>query len=183
MKIDLESAPTMSLTRGNEHERMALLAGAWSGVARTWLEPGKPPLEEAFKGTAKLLLGGRFLRLAYTTSLNRTPIAGELTLGFERDEGRWATAWIDSFHTGSAILVSQGVPRESQISVFGEYYVKGVPQRWGWRTVIEDVGGLVIRMYNVTPERQETPGVEIVLGRKPKGAKAPRPSKARRRKR
>src|SRR5687767_13942349 len=119
MKVDLESAPTLTLTRGNEHDRIALLAGAWGGIARTYLDPAKPPVESKFAGTAKLLLGGRFLRFTYKTSLDRNPIAGELTLAFEREEGRWATAWIDSFHTGSAILVSHGVPKEAKISVFG----------------------------------------------------------------
>lgn len=172
MSIDLESAPTMNLTRGDEHARIEKLAGKWSGVARTWIDPAKPPVEAKFSGVAKLLLGARFLRFEYTTSLDRTPIAGELILAFERDEGRWAAAWIDSFHTGSAILVSHGIPKSAKISVFGEYYVKGVPQRWGWRTEIEDEGGLHIRMFNVSPERKEELGVEIELKKtKPKARK------------
>lgn len=172
LSIDLTNAPTLTLTRGDEHERLARLAGAWTGVARTWLDPAKPPAENRFTAQAKLVLGGRFLRVEYRTSLGGTPIAGELILAFEREEGRWATAWIDSFHTGSAILVSHGLPRADSISVFGEYFVKDHP-RWGWRTAIDDAHGLRIRMYNVTPDKQEDLGVEIELARvKARGTKA-----------
>ena len=172
-EIDLTNAPTLVMSLGNEHDRLAAFAGAWTGVARTWLDPKQPPSENPFSGTAKLVLGGRFLRFEYRTELDGTPIAGELILGYERDEGRWATAWIDSFHTGSCILSSHGLPKDTVISVFGEYFVKGAEERWGWRTVFDESEGFRIRMYNVSPERQEDLGVEIVLksGKKAKAKK------------
>ena len=179
--IDLTNAPTTVLTRGDEHERLAKLAGSWTGVVRTWLDPTKPPAENEFTASAKLVLGGRFLRIEYRHALDGTPIAGELIVAFEREEERWSTAWVDSFHTGSAILFSTGVPRTDGISVFGEYFVKGHP-RWGWRTNIHDdrPGELIVRMYNVSPEKQEDLGVEIELRRAPGGRKRKKPAAKRR---
>ena len=175
MSTDPANDSTLLAVHGDEHDRLAALAGDWRGISRVFLDPSKPPLEDGFRARAAMVVGKRFLRIAYDTALGGKPATGELLVAFERDEGRWAASWVDTFHTGSAILFSHGVPSHDRgpVSVFGTYFVKGVPERWGWRTELDDgAGGLVIRMFNVSPDRHEDLGVEVVLSRASKARKA-----------
>lgn len=165
MRIDLETARTAAFEPDAEHRRLARLAGEWKGRARTWLDPAQPALEAPWEGRIGLILGERFARFEYASSMADAPFAGELVLAFESGERVWRTTWIDSFHTGSAILVSSGAASEGPISVRGSWFAGADQPLWGWRTELDDGvdGELTIRMYNVTPEGKEALGVEVLL--------------------
>jgi hypothetical protein len=166
MSHDEAVAPVKEYTPDEEHQRLHRLCGPWSGQARTCFSPGEPWLEAPWSGRIEPLLGGRFVRFSYQSSLQGEPLAGEMLIAWESSERLWRTSWIDSFHTGTAILVSEGPPATGAITVKGTYFA-GVPQKWGWRTEIDDAveGSLSIRMYNITPDGQEMLGVEIKLER------------------
>lgn len=164
-----ECAPTKSYTPDQAHARLARLAGDWRGVARTWLEPGKPPQEARWEGRIAPVLDGRFVRFTYGSELQGTPFAGELLVAFESGEGLWRMTWVDSFHTGTAILVSvgEGGPAAQPVSVRGSYFAAPGHPHWGWRTELHDADAaqLVVRMFNVEPSGEESLGVELVLKR------------------
>lgn len=149
-----------------EHDRMKRWLGAWTGEARTWLDPSKAPTVGTWTGEVTSLLDGRFIDFTYRADLGGKPHEGRLTVAFEKDEGVWRTLWVDTFHTGSAVLVSVGAERE-RIAVTGSYFVAGHP-RWGWRTELDDArdGELTLRMFNISPEGQEDLGVEVTLRRR-----------------
>ena len=95
----------------------------------------------------------------------------------------WGTTlWHEMAHVFTLEASNHFVPRwfSEGISVFGEYFVKDHP-RWGWRTAFEEEEGegLKIRMYNVSPERQEDLGVEIELSRGRKRSTTKRRTKPR----
>jgi hypothetical protein len=166
--MDLETIETASFVAGEEHRWLATLAGQWSGTARTWLDPTKPPLEAGWSGRIALVLGGRFARWEYRSSIDGKPIAGEMLIAHESGEKLWRLAWIDSFHTSPAILVSTGVAGASRcIDATGHYFVGEGHPRWGWRTEIGDPVGdtLGVRMFNVMPEGKEELAIEITLRR------------------
>jgi len=169
MDLNLETEPTKPYTPDEAHLRLARLVGGWSGSARTFLDPSKPPLEERWEGRMALVLGGRFLRFAYRSQLLGSPLAGELSLAYEAGEGLWRSSWMDSFHTGTALLVSvgEGGAAAQPLSVRGSYFAAPGHPHWGWRTELHDgeAGSLTLRMYNVAPEGQEDLGVEVVLKR------------------
>lgn len=148
-----------------EHERMKRWAGTWAGEVRTIIDPGKPDLA-MWRGNVELLFGGRFAELVYAGEVQGRPHQGRLLIAFEKDEAQWRTCWLDTFHTGTAMLVSAGPRTDGAISVKGDYFVAGHP-RWGWRTELDDAreDRLVLRMFNVTPGGQEDPGVEVTLVR------------------
>jgi len=164
-----ECAPTKSYPPDEAHARLLRLAGQWRGVARTWLEPGKPPSEARWEGSIAPVLGGRFVRFTYGSELQGTPFAGELLIAYESGEGLWRTSWVDSFHTGTAILVSvgEGGAGAQPVRVRGSYFAAPGHPHWGWRTELDDSdpAGLALRMFNVSPEGQEDLGVEVVLRR------------------
>ena len=167
MNLNLETEPTKPYSPDEAHMRLARLAGGWKGLARTFIEPGKPPLEAAWEGRMAPVLGGRFLRFEYRSELFGAPLAGELLVAYESGEGLWRTSWVDSFHTGTAILVSvgDGAPTAQPVSVRGSYFAAPGHPHWGWRTEFHDgeAGSITLRMYNISPEGQEYLGVEVVL--------------------
>ena len=104
-------------------------------------------------------------RFTYRSQLEGKPLAGELLIAYESGEKLYRTAWVDSFHTGTAILVSQGNDGGGPIDVSGRWFAGEGQGHWGWRTVIDDsvAGALGIRMFNISPEGQEDLGIEIAL--------------------
>jgi hypothetical protein len=167
MTLDLATVPTEPYTADAPHRRLAELAGAWHGVMKTTFEPGKPPIEERVEGALSLVLGGRFARFTYRSALQGKVIAGELTLAWEAGDKRWATAWIDSFHTGTTILLSTGEPAVEDLDVRGTYFAAEGEPRWGWRTRLQTstASRLVVRMDNVMPDGSEDEAVVFELAR------------------
>jgi len=163
---NIEAEPIQPYEADEEHRRLGRLVGAWRGTAQTIMgPPGTTPVEAAWEGRIAAILGGRFVRFTYRSSIEDKPIAGELTIAFESGEKLWRTSWVDSFHTGTMILVSVG--SGTDIDVRGTYFAAPGHPHWGWRTVVDDTHAdrLVIRMYNILPDGPEALGVEITLAR------------------
>jgi hypothetical protein len=100
------------------------------------------------------------------------PLAGELTIAYEKGDRLFRMSWIDSLHTSPAILVSESKPvpeggAAATISAVGTYFAGEGHPRWGWRTELDDQtdGALRVRMFNITPDGEESTGVEIDLTR------------------
>jgi hypothetical protein len=146
------------------HALLRQCVGSYTGTARTWFEPGEPIDIARVKGRLKMVLGGRFLLHEYEGSFQGKPLEGIALTGFSLGEGRWQTAWIDSFHNGTRIMFSQGGPGGDPQSpdVTGSYPAAPDPD-WGWRTTIEvpSADRLLITHYNITPQGQEVKAVEF----------------------
>lgn len=175
--MDLANAQTGPFTPTAVHQRLARLVGAWKGTARTYADPSHPEAFETapWEGSIGALLGGRFLRFAYTSHAFGQPTAGELTIAYESGDRIVRLSWIDSLHTSPAILVSTSEPLAkegegpSTLVASGTYFAGEGAPRWGWRTELDDrdAGTLRIRMFNIEPEGGETLGVAIDLERVP----------------
>ncbi len=130
------------------------LVGKWEGTCKTWFEPGKLADESSVSGEFIALLDGAFLRHVYTGSMQGQPRQGEDLLAFNGVREVFQSAWFDSFHMNSALLISEGPAREKGFHVLGYYDIPNYPQ-WGWRTEfeLESHDSLIIRAYNIMPER------------------------------
>lgn len=145
------------------HALLASMVGEWRGVARTWFEPGKLADESPIAGSTRLVLDGLFLLHEYEGALQGAPMRGIAIIGYSLAEQQWQVSWIDSVHNGTRIMHSKGqTPAGTVPSVLGSYPAGGGPD-WGWRTAIELRGrdNLVIAHYNITPDGEESIGVEI----------------------
>lgn len=164
--LDAASAPTAPFQPTAHHDALRELVGRWTGETQLYLDPSAPPETSRTDATIDALLGGRWVRVDYQGTAMGKPHAGVLTLGYHRDAGSFEAAWIDSFHTGTAIMTSVGEPPgDGSISVLGSY--DGGGERWGWRTTLRRIGAdeLVIEAHNVTPAGEAQPAVTTRLRR------------------
>lgn len=164
--INLAQAETAPFALTPAHELLAEFAGHFRGPTKLWLEPGAAPEESIAELHAELILGGRWLRISYRSAALQQPHAGEMLLGYHKDAAKYELAWIDSFHTGSAIMLCAGSDAESKIvNVLGSYYAAG--QKWGWRTRFSKptADQLLIESFNVTPDGTEERALEWMLTR------------------
>jgi len=160
------AAPTAPFEPTPQHRALAELVGRWTGDTDLHLDPAAPPETTPVELTIEPLLAGRWIRLEYRGTAMGAPHAGALLLGYHRDAGAFEAAWVDSFHTGTAIMMSVGEARaDGAISVLGSYTAGD--ERWGWRTTLrrEGADALVIEALNITPDGQAAPAVVTRLRR------------------
>lgn len=157
-KADFEAS-----LRSGRHAALAAMAGQWQGTTRVWFEPDKPPaMEVAQQGTLRSVLGGRFLLHEYGYGQGDEAGEGIALYGMHLDEQSCESAWVDSFHTGSAIMFSTAKFEDTGYSVLGSYGDGQGGPRWGWRTAIKQpsTDELVITMYNIKPGEEQSEAVE-----------------------
>lgn len=156
-----------SLASGR-HQALASMSGNWEGATRVWFEPDQPPVMDVRQsGTLRSVLGGRFLLHEYRYGEGEQAGEGIALYGLHLDEDAYEAAWVDSFHTGSAIMFSTAHADDSGFKTLGSYGDGQGGPRWGWRTEIAQPAAdeLVITMFNITPDGAEARAVETRYGR------------------
>jgi len=156
-----EDPLAVSLARG-PHALLGALVGDWAGTTRTWFRPGELADESSTSGTVRAILGGRFVVQEYRGSIDGEELEGQATIGFDVARNRFVCVWVDSFHTGTAVMLSEGAPGVTdEISVLGHYDAAEGPP-WGWRTSLgqSSPDALVVEQFNVPPGGEEYLAVE-----------------------
>lgn len=151
------------------HFQLSNLSGEWEGTTKTWFEPGEVADESPVRGSMRPILGGRFIMHEYKGSLGDKPLEGMAIYGYHLGLGKFQSAWIDSFHNGTAIMFSEGKRGEDSFTMLGGYaYVTPeLEQQWGWRTEIERINDdeVKITAYNISPEGEEARATETLYKR------------------
>lgn len=156
-----------SLQAGGRHHALGRLVGRWRGTTRVWFEPDTVADEAPINGTIRSVLGGRFVQHEYETTFMGELQHGLALYGWHIDRRAYEAAWIDSAHTGTQLMYSEGAKGDARFAVLGHYggHDDGMP--WGWRTEIALEGDdrLVITAFNITPQGEESKAVETVYTR------------------
>jgi hypothetical protein len=152
----------VSLVEGR-HNEIAKWVGDWEGTTRVWFEPDRPGDEAPIRGSIRSTLGGRCLVHEYETLFMGEPEQGIALLTWHIDRQCFECAWIESAHTGTQIMYSEGVRDQEDFSVLGHYGGYNSDAPWGWRTEIEllDADHLTIVAYNIAPDGEEAKATEI----------------------
>ena len=100
------------------------------GSIKTWFEPDVVGNESPMKGNMTTILGGRSILHEYTGSMAGKPFKGVAIYGFDLATNKFQSAWVDSFHMSTGIVVSEGEPGE-KFRVLGSYEAGGadMPRR------------------------------------------------------
>jgi hypothetical protein len=148
------------------HHFLSRLAGNWRGTSKLWLEPGKLADESPVVATIQLVLEGRFALYLYQGSIEGEPQHGMFTFGYNTTLEQFETSWVDSFHTGTAIMFCTGAEKENGFSVTGSYPDPTGGPDWEWRTEVELSGDqLTITAYNISPKGKRANQQKRSLGR------------------
>ncbi len=151
------------------HKELSRLVGKWQGTSKVWFEPGEPIDTTEVTGTMKLVMNGKYLMHEYNSSFQGKPLEGLAIYAYNLMLERYECAWIDSFHTSTFILFSEGQRNTTENKVLGKYtYVTPeTEQVWGWRTELNIISNdeILITAYNITPEGEEQKATEIAYNR------------------
>ncbi len=151
------------------HFQLSKLQGEWEGTTKVWFEPDKPVDESPVIGNMRLILNDRFILHGYKGSFGGKPLEGLAIYGCNLETGKIQSSWVDSFHTGSAIIFSEGKKGDAKLNMLGSYaYVTPeTEQHWGWRTEIEILNDdeLRITAYNISPGGDEARATETCYTR------------------
>lgn len=149
------------------HKQLADMAGNWKGITKTWFEPDVIADESPMTGTIKVVLDGRFILHEYEGMVQGKPFSGIAIYGYYIAEGNFQAAWVDSFHMGTGILLSEGKNTGNNFSALGHYGGTETQPAWGWRTELEMISADKLRVtaYNITPEGQEAKATETLYER------------------
>ena len=150
------------------HNKLQKLIGEWNGKTKTWFEKDVLADESDANAAITSLLDGRFISIDYQSSLEGKPFVGKMILGFDIPYQKFTSSWIDSFHMGTQIMLSNGDVLENGFSVTGTY---GNPEYgdklWGWRTEIQFISDkeFSLTAYNISPEGEEAKATETFYKR------------------
>jgi Protein of unknown function (DUF1579) len=133
---------------------LAGLIGDWVGTTRTRFRPTDD--FEPCDVTARMrwVANGTFVLYEYDGSFNGQAAHGAAFFGIDPESGEGSAAWVDSFHSSTAPMLSKGQAASGELLNVTTTY--GDPaEPWGWQTVITEQGpdAMTILAYNIPPAR------------------------------
>ena len=86
-------------TPGAPHKVLARMAGTWNTKMKSWMEPGKPPMESTGTSEQRMILGGRYLQQDFAGDMMGSPFTGIGVTGHDNHTKKYVSTWIDSMGT------------------------------------------------------------------------------------
>jgi hypothetical protein len=103
-------------TPGDAHKRLASSVGTYDAKMKSWMEPGKPPMEETGTATRTMALDGRVLVEQFKGTMMGQAWTGHGMSGYDNVTGKYWSTWNDSMSTG--LMVSHGTCDEKMSCTF-----------------------------------------------------------------
>lgn len=135
------------------------LIGDWSGESQLFLE--SDTFTSKTSAHIKQGMQGQFILVSYIWQFEGSSQEGLIILNSQIGEAPTRANWLDSWHMRNDIMHCSGIrDKEGVVSLLGSYSVPSSPN-WGWRIELKLSGSddLELRMFNISPECDETLGV------------------------
>ena len=154
-------------TPGEPHKLLAKLEGFWTTRTRSWMEPGKPPVESIGTCDQKMVLGGHYLRQEYAGDMMGQPFTGINLMGYDNHTGKYVSVWLDSFSTAIYYFVGTASADGRTITQECSYDdpVRG-PSVWRSVNRIKDDNTLEFEMFITPKGGKEEKMMEMTVARK-----------------
>ena len=108
-------------TPGEPHKLLTSQAGSWTTKTKSWMDPGKPPLESTGTCEDKAILDGRFLQQECTGEMMGQPYIGIGTHGYDNLTNKYVTTWMDSMGTGIFFMDGTASTDGKTITLYGSH--------------------------------------------------------------
>jgi hypothetical protein len=82
------------------HKLLAGLEGKWRTRTKAWMGSDQPAIETTGACKQRMILGGRYLQQEYTGEMMGEPFSGINLIGFDNQEQKFVSTWIDNMSTG-----------------------------------------------------------------------------------
>jgi hypothetical protein len=154
-------------TPGEPHKQLASLAGSWTTKTKSWMEPGKPPLESTGACEYQVLLDGRYVQQQCTGEMMGQPYTGIGTHGYDNVSKKYVTTWIDSMGTGIFFMDGTASPDGKTVTLQGSHadpFEGTMKHRAVWKFV--DANTQLFEMYGEHGHGEEMKMMEITYSRK-----------------
>jgi hypothetical protein len=154
-------------TPGEPHKQLASLAGSWTTKTKSWMEPGKPPMESTGACEYKVVLDGRYVQQQCTGEMMGQPYTGIGTHGYDNVSKKYVTTWIDSMGTGIFLMDGTASPDGKTVTLQGSHadpFEGTMKHRAVWKFV--DANTQTFEMYGEHGHGHEMKMMEITYSRK-----------------
>ena len=154
-------------TPGEPHKQFASLAGSWTTTTKSWMEPGKPPMESTGSAEMKMLLDGRFLYQEFTGEMMGQPFSGVGIDAYDNLRKRYVTVWLDTMSTGVFTMEGTASADGKTITLKGQHGEPGgghMTHRAIWKLV--DANTQIFEMHGTHGHGKEMKMLEITYSRK-----------------
>jgi hypothetical protein len=103
------------------HAFLKRFAGSWQAETAMWAFPGQPPTASQNTFEGKMILGGRFVSLAYKGMMMGQPFEGFQITGYDNLQKKFITLWIDDSSTAFFLLAGPKEAGKDVINQKGEW--------------------------------------------------------------
>ena len=155
-------------TPGPMHQALAGSEGSWKTRVKTFMEPGKPPMESQGSSEHKMVLGGRILRQEFRAEMMGGIYEGLGFTGYDNHTGKFTSIWMDNMSTAIMVFQGTGTPDGKTVTMESPEYddpVRG-PMRWRSVSRVIDENNEFFEMYTTGRDGQEHKMMEITYVRK-----------------
>ena len=169
-KMDMQAMMELYQTLGTPgvgHKLLESMAGSWDTKTKSYLEPGKPPIESTGTCEQKMILNGRFLHQEFSGDMMGAPFIGIGVTGYDNHKKKYVSTWMDSMSTGIYYFEGAADPDGKIMTqeCLGDDPVRG-PMVWRSVTKIVDDNTHLFEMYGTDRSGNEGLMMEITYTRR-----------------
>lgn len=156
-------------TPGENHKYFEYFVGDWEVNVKMWTQPGAEPEVSKGDNTAKMILGGRFLKSSYKGMMMGMPFEGLSITGYDNFKKEYVTMWIDNAGTGiyqTSGTLDKASKTRTETGLWDDFMTGG-KSKVKWIIKIIDDNNYRFDMYGPDPKTgKEYKSGEIIYTRK-----------------